>query len=604
MSLALIRAGVILLFAMLLQSCGGDDNGGGGNSARLSVNTTHISVAAQPGDVAPAGFVHLTVTDPPEDDLFIATVNAGSGLDRFEVNDTIQTEATLWITFQRPHELQNGTYHASIEVHVCTDASCAEEIAGSPVTIETVYSVSGGITATLDRNAIEFATDNHADDRQEEIVHATLDRAPAYDLYTRAEYTPQGIADVSTSILTPTTADTSISFWPGSSMSPGTFDGTVTLTLCYEVSCQRQLIGSPFTISTRMIVNIGAEPGYTPLVVASRTALAHDVIDAEFSRALNAVVMVGRYPVNALYVYDVATGIEQRRTLVKAPAAVSISPDGLTAAVGHDALISVVDLATVGQSGAPTPKRVNVATDVMDVVLDGRGRVHVIARGDQWQPIHTVDIATNTEKLSAGFYPFPPMLARLHPSGDYMYGAQNEIGSQYLAKWDVRGDQAVGMYGPPSDLAFQVCGNLWFNERGKTIYTACGNTFSSTKKEATDMTYTGALELSPSDDYGWVILSLSQSDAADEIALVEAEIYQCIYQSDSQECYTHLALYESDFLNRQAVFSIAPLAVDGTTYAERGLFVFHDATSSRKVMISRLKGMTNPKKEYYLSLID
>ena len=113
--------------------------------------------------------------------------------------------------------------------------------------------------------------------------------------------------------------------------------------------------GSPFSVSSTFTVGTVPEPGVTPLDVASRVALPHDVIDAEFSKTLNRIVMVGNYPANALYLYDPASGTEQQQALSAIPIAVSISPDGLTAAVGHDATITVVDLTMVGQPGAPAP---------------------------------------------------------------------------------------------------------------------------------------------------------------------------------------------------------------------------------------------------------
>ena len=42
--------------------------------------------------------------------------------------------------------------------------------------------------------------------------------------------------------------------------------------------------------------------------------------------------------------------------------AISIAADGLTAAVGHDAAVSIVELTTVGQVGAPTPAPVESTT--------------------------------------------------------------------------------------------------------------------------------------------------------------------------------------------------------------------------------------------------
>ena len=609
MNLALVRAGAILLVATLLQACGGgggDSNGGGGNSnVRLSVSTKQVSVAAEPGDQQPVGSVVLTVTNPPKDGLFVGTILSGSGVESFDLSATSETQATLSDHLPVSRHTPERHLHRLDRSTCLRRRPCAKEISGSPVTIETTYEVSGGVVGSLERNSVELTTDGRDDAGQQEFVQLTLDHAPANGIYVQTEYTSNAISYAYTSTASATTADVSISFKSGLNVGAGTFTDTVTVTVCYDASCVRQVGGSPFVISTRMVVSVGAEPGYTELEVASRTTLAHNVVDAEFSKALNAVVMVGNYPANALYVYDVATGTEHQQALVKVPTAVSVSPDGLTAAVGHDALISVVDLAAVGQPGAPVPTTLNVAIDVLDIVLDGRGRVHALPRFDQWQQIHTVDIATNTEMLSEGSSLYAGTLGRLHPSGDYLYTADNGLSPSDIAKWDVRGDHAVGMYDSPYHGDYDMCGNLWFHENGASIYTACGNSFRSSEVQAQDMIYAGALEMTPTEFYGWLIVSLSQSAATNEIALIEeGERYYCRIIPGSGPCYTHLTLFESDFLNRLAIYTIGPVTVNDTAYAQRGMFIFHNADGTQKYMISRLEGMPNPDAEYYLSVID
>jgi hypothetical protein len=99
-----------------------------------------------------------------------------------------------------------------------------------------------------------------------------------------------------------------------------------------------------------------------------------------------------------------------------------------------------------------------------------------------------------------------------------------------------------------------------------------------------------------------VIRSLSQSAASNEIALIEYDWYNCEITSDP--CYTHLSLYESQFLNRQVVYSIAPFEVAGNSYAQEGLFVFHASIGDDKILVSKLDGMPNPLAEYYLSVIE
>ena len=610
MKLAIARAGVFVLFAFLLQSCGGGDgDGDGGNPlpvTRLTVTPGNISVSATPGDFGPTGIINLSVSNPPEEGLYAGTSYSNSGIDFVNFISTSQTEARYEIAFRLPGMLPNGTYTDTIEIQICVDDQCATQIQGSPVTITTTYAVSGiGVTGTLDRNSIEVTADSRDQNQLVETARITFDRAAAAGIYLQTNQTTNAVQYVQAYNQTETVTDVEIRFQPGYYLSSGTFNDTITVTACYDYSCARQLSGSPYTISTKVDVSVGAEPGFTPLEVASRVALPHDVVDAEYSKALNRIVMVGSYPVNALYLYDGATGAEVQQSLVKAPTSVSIAPDGLTAAVGHDALISIVDLSTVGQAAAPAPILLNVSAEVYDIVLDGAGYVHAFPAVDQWVAPHSIHIATNTEQEGTGFL-YAGAHARLHPSGGFIYEANNGLSPSDIAKWDISTGVANVLYDSPYHGDYEMCGDLWFNESGSTIYTACGNTFRSSQVQAQDMVYSGALTLSTNNSpyWGFIVKSLSQLESRKEIVLVEVDLGNCTYFSPSGPCYTHLAFYESDFLNRQAVYTIGPVTVNDQAYAQRGMFVFHDAVGTQKYMLSRLEGMPNADAEYYFSVIE
>jgi hypothetical protein len=157
-----------------------------------------------------------------------------------------------------------------------------------------------------------------------------------------------------------------VDFADPSQIGAGEHDGDIAVHVCYDAQCRRDVGGSPITIAATYTVTNDAitEPGLDPVPYLSRAELTHDVIDAEYSAALEAIVMVSGQPANALYVYYPASGIERELLLDKAPTCVSVAPDGLKAAVGHDALITYVDLASVGLPGAPAPTLLEVATDV------------------------------------------------------------------------------------------------------------------------------------------------------------------------------------------------------------------------------------------------
>jgi hypothetical protein len=302
-----------------------------------------------------------------------------------------------------------------------------------------------------------------------------------------------------------------------------------------------------------------------------------------------------------LYLYDVATGTERQLTLNRVPTAVSVSPDGEFVAVGHDALITHVDLAAL-VAGAPSTKLLNVSTRVFDLVLDGRGYVHALPAADQWVDIHSVNVATNTETTTWGQL-YAGSRGRLHPSGDYMYTADNGISPSDIAKYDVRGGVANRLYDSPYHGDYAMCGDLWFKEDGATIYTKCGNTFRASTLQAQDMVYSGRLQLSTSQFYGYQIDSLSQSDATNEIMLLESDWYECAPFRSNALCYSHLAVYESDFFSRTGLYSLAPIEVAGNSYGQRGLFVFHSRDGLHRYLLSRLDPAPNATQSYFLTVM-
>src|SRR5712692_3333528 len=75
-------------------------------------------------------------------------------------------------------------------------------------------------------------------------------------------------------------------------------------------------------------------------------SLPYRPVTAEFSRALDRLITVSGNP-NTLRVYDPVSQKDSTVNLVQPPLSLSLSPDGLHAAVGHDALISYVNLVTL-----------------------------------------------------------------------------------------------------------------------------------------------------------------------------------------------------------------------------------------------------------------
>ena len=206
--------------------------------------------------------------------------------------------------------------------------------------------------------------------------------------------------------------------------------------------------------------------------------------------------------------------------------------------------------------------------------------------------------------MGQGAFPWPYAgnRARLHPSGDTLYAANNGLSPDDIENYHVE-TGTVSLFGDSRYHGdYAMCGNLWISDDGARIYTTCGATFGASAVPANDMLYAGTLPLSTSMYCGYRIRSASALASTKEVALIEQPWYECQgYSGMLSSCYSHLNLYDSDFLTQTARYAFPPVLVAGASYRQLGLFVFHQSSGS-KILISRLDGITNPNAEYYLSV--
>lgn len=446
----------------------------------------------------------------------------------------------------------------------------------------------------------------------------TLHNTTTSGLVFFGDYTEAAITGVDVDLRDSTMIRLVIHHRPPSTLFNGTYTDQLTLNACRDEACNQPLEGSPLSIDITYMVTgtdpVTGEAGPSPdpepaLPVTSRVALSHDVLDAEYSRTLDRIVMAATYPGNALYIYDAATGTEQSVPLAEEPTSVSISPDGLTAAVGHDALISIVDLTQVGQQNAPGPLLLDISRKVFDIVLDGRGRVHYIPDTDQEANLHTIDIEAGTEQLSSelGQDVFGQTYARLHPSGNYLF-VGDPLGSPgSMDKWDIAGPIAEYVTKASFDQPYEgACGKIWFNESGSQVYSQCGQVFGTESPPNVFLPFVGRLELSgpESTNDAYTITSMDQFAARNEIALIESNAAWCNWPVFGIPCYPRFGIFDSDTLTRHSIHSIAPISVNGTYHVQHPLFLFYRSEGSSKLLLSRLDAMSDPDTEYYLSVLE
>ena len=295
---------------------------------------------------------------------------------------------------------------------------------------------------------------------------------------------------------------------------------------------------------------------------SSIAPLNHRVIDAEYSKQLDRIVTVSATPSNQLHIVDPLTGASLAVDLPFVPACVSVGPDGLFAAVGHNGWISYFSLSTPALI-----KTLPVTTDVLDIVLAGNGWVYAFPRYDQWERIRCINLETGEEMLSGGGDIFAGTVARLHPNGNSMYGALNGGSNFPIMKFDITQGPAVYLY--DSETNDPVFGNLWISEDGSRIFNGSGMTFQSSENQAEDLIYNGFLESIGS------IVSLSHSASVNKVLAIpggpDTEIWR----------------YDDEVLSFEAKIKLPAFSVNGQTYPSHGKFVFFSADGTQYSVITQ-----------------
>jgi len=371
----------------------------------------------------------------------------------------------------------------------------------------------------------------------------------------------------------------------------GTYADTVEVDICRDQACTQPVSGSPFRIATRYTVSGSSATALPTTLARPKSLLAHDVVDAAMSKPLNAIVMASTTPSNALYVYDLATSTEQRVALSKAPTSLTLSPDGLTAVTGHDALLSAVDLSRL------TVHEVAVATTVWDMVLDAGDTVQVFPAEDQWVDLFTVNLDTGAAS-SAWSSLYEKTRARLHPSGDRMYLLDTQLSPENLRRYSLTAGTPAAAGQAPYWGDWALCGNFWFGEAGDRIYTACGNTFTSDADLSKDMLYAGRIALTDTaGTYYPTIVSMTESAVTGRATILDAGRCGSLGSSD---CDTLLRVVETQSGATLATYWMPPVAGSDAYHGQHGLFVFHGSDEAIH-LVGRLSGATDPTQAYFVS---
>jgi hypothetical protein len=294
--------------------------------------------------------------------------------------------------------------------------------------------------------------------------------------------------------------------------------------------------------------------------------LGYRVTDAEYVASRHLVAMVSAEP-RALHLYDPISRSEAAVALPANPTCVGVSPDGNYAAIGHDRLISYVDL-----SNGTVVRTYPVSANIGDVVVPGNGRIYGLRlTGAAYPKISVLDIATGAEQVTGD----GGVRARQRPGQQELYVVNSFVFPENLRSYDIRGGGALTNHLAPYHTD-PICGDLWFSEDGQRLFTGCGESLRASSSRDQDMRYTGALS-----NAGW-LQSLSHSSSAHHAIAIPRNRYDGDPLADA-----HLQFYHDAYLEYRGSLQLPSFVVEGQLFAAHGRHVFFDPSGEYFVVIQQ-----------------
>jgi len=318
--------------------------------------------------------------------------------------------------------------------------------------------------------------------------------------------------------------------------------------------------------STLTITQASAE---TPGVF---TRLPYNVVSASYDKPLKKLILISAAP-NELHIYDPETHADQKIPLSLAPLSLSVEPDGLFAAVGHDGWVSYINL-----QNATLQQMYSVLTDVGSILLAGNGWVYLFP-AREWSDIYSMQLSTGNVTAIGAIY--DGRVPRLYIDGNYMY-----VGGYDFSKWSISSGAASPA---PGYLYGSTCGNLWLTEDGRRMITACGSVFRTSSVPSEDLQANGSF---PNVTLVW----------AEEASI--PHLTAVLARTDyNQPGASELRIYGDAFLQLNMSTGMRSFEVANSTYAGYGQFVFWNVEETKLILVEEADPASNLLSSYAVAIM-
>lgn len=155
---------------------------------------------------------------------------------------------------------------------------------------------------------------------------------------------------------------------------------------------------------------------------------------------------------------------------ISAPATdVAVTPDGLYAIIGHDRLLSYVEM-----SGPSIVRTVPLPVKVHDIVVDADGFAFIFPDAGSQDDIYTVELATGQVTASSDPAFTTRSRAVISEDGNALFAVSPDLTLKWLQRYNVAADNRVTAQQPRTLLRTNDCADLWSGLSGPHLLTRCG----------------------------------------------------------------------------------------------------------------------------------
>ncbi len=311
-------------------------------------------------------------------------------------------------------------------------------------------------------------------------------------------------------------------------------------------------------------LTINNKTEHIPFIVenfnTNKLLLDQTVTDAEYSKAIDKLIFVSTNP-PTLGIYNPKSRKLDKKELLYDPICLSVSSDGTTAVIGHDALITYFDLVN-----REILRHYDISCVAFDIILSNNQWTYVFPKGSyhmEKEKIHCIDLSTTSsiEMLSGGHEIYGYSKGRLHPSGNSIYCA-NGLSYPKCGKFDISEGIAVNQY-QSSYNQVDIKGNLWLSEEGTRLFTNRNIAYKTAELFCNDFEYDGEIPLSEASGLAMPIIeSMDISGISKKLFVVIANTSANHEPLDAYIFHSESLIYEKSFQLEKYIYE------DGSGYKE------------------------------------